>query len=122
MSLQELAHYLKSLRPGGKPSLRELERRGKLTAAFLSKLEMGHYQSLRIETLREVARSYDVPVEKLLALAGVAEEKRLPDLDTFLRTRYGLTEQGVREVEGFIEFSVKKYGKQKGKRRARSKA
>lgn len=122
MSMQELVSHLKSLRPGGKPSLREIERRCNLTSAFLSKLEMGHYQSLRLETLREVARGYGVSVEKLLALVGVADEKRLPDLDTYLRTKYGLTEQGVREVEGFIQFSVQKYGKRKEKRHARSKS
>lgn len=119
--MKELATYLKTLRPGGKPSLREIERRCNLTAAFLSKLEMGHYQSFRIETLQEIARGYGVPVEKLLALVGVAEEKHLPDLDTFLRTKYGLTEQGVREVEGFIDFAVQKYAKRKGKHPARSK-
>ncbi len=119
--MKELATYLKSLRPGGKPSLREIARRCHLTAAFLSKVEMGEYQSFRIETLREIAKGYGVPVEKILAVVGVAEEKHLPDLDTFLRTKYGLTEQAVREVEGFIEFARQKYSKGKA-RPARSKS
>lgn len=111
MPMKELGKYLRSLRPEGKPSLREVAARAELTAAFLSKLELGQHESMELETLRKVARGYGVPVTKLLAVTGLAEDQPNPDLNVYLRTQYGLSEEGIREVEAFIGYVRRRYGK-----------
>lgn len=111
MSMQELTKYLQSLRPAGKPSLRDIAERSGLSHAFLSKLEAGQYQTVGMETLRQVAKGYDVPVEKLLVVAGLTEEVRLPELGAYLRTKYGLTDEAIEETKTFIAQMRKRHGK-----------
>lgn len=117
MSLRTLGSYLRGLRRDNRPSLREVAQRTGLDENFLSKLERGQYETVRLDTLRQIAKGYGVPLEKLLAVAGYVnwEEPALPDLEVYLRTKYGLTEQGIREVEGFVEYVQEKHGKAKRK-------
>lgn len=113
MSLKRLAAYLKKLRPDGKPSLLEVAERAGLDQGFLSKLEAGAYQTLRVDTLQKIATGYGVPFETLLVEAGYVdgEGPAVPELRTYLRTHVGLSEEGVKEVESFIDFAKGKYGK-----------
>jgi transcriptional regulator with XRE-family HTH domain len=113
--MQDLAHYLQGLRPAGKPPLREIARRCGLSQPFLTKLEDGRYKTVGIETLRSVAKGYGVPVEKLLAVAGITEEQTLPELGAYLRSKYGLTEEAVEEAKAFISQVRRRYGKSRGK-------
>lgn len=115
MSMQDLAKYLQSLRPAGKPPLREIARRCGLSQPFLTKLEGGRYKTVGIETLRAVAEGYGVPVEKLLAVAGITEEGTLPDLGAYLRSKYGLTDEAIEEAKAFIAQMRKRHGKSKPK-------
>jgi len=116
MSVRELGKYLRSLRPGNKPSLREVAERAGLSQNFLGRLERGEYETLLLGTLEQVAKGYRMPVERLLAVAGyVRDEPPLPDLDIYLRTKYGLTEQGIQEIEGFVEYVQERHGKTKRK-------
>jgi len=117
MSFRELGRYLRSLRPENNPPLREMARRTGLHENFLSKLERGEYETVRLENLRQIAKGYGVPLEKLLAVAGYVnwEEPPLPDLDIYLRTKFGLTEAGIREAEQFLDYVREKHGKAKRK-------
>jgi transcriptional regulator with XRE-family HTH domain len=116
MSVRELGRYLRTLRPGNKPSLREVAERSGLSQNFLGRLERGEYETLLLGTLEQVAHGYGVSVEKLLAVAGyVREEPTLPDLNVYLRTKLGLSEEGIREAEHFIEFVQERYGKARRK-------
>ena len=111
MSMQDLSKYLQSLRPAGKPSLRDIAERSGLSHAFLSKLEAGQYQTVEMDTLRAVAAGYGVPVEKLLVVAGVTEEVPLPELGAYLRSKYGLTDEAIEETKAFIAQMRKRHGK-----------
>lgn len=113
MSVRDLGKFLRSQRPGNKPSLREISQRTELSESFLSKLERGEYGTLLLETLRQVSKGYGIPLEKLLAVSGYVdwEEPALPELEIYLRTKYGLTEEGIREAERFIEYAKARYGK-----------
>jgi len=117
MPLRELGAYLKTLRPGNKPSLREMERRSGLHRNFLSQVENGQYETVRLDTLRQLAKGYGVPLETLLAKAGYVnwQDPPLPDLSVYLRTKYGLTEEGIREAERFMDYAEQRYGKTKRK-------
>ena len=111
MSMQELTKYLQSLRPAGKPSLRDIAERSGLSHAFLSKLEAGQYQTVGMETLRAVAEGYGVPIEKLLEVAGFTQEPTLPELGVYLRSKYGLDEEAIKEAKEFISQVRKRHGK-----------
>jgi transcriptional regulator with XRE-family HTH domain len=115
MSMEALATYLRTLRPGGKPTMRDIAERSGLSHAFLSKLEAGDYRTIGIETIRSLAKGYGVPVEKLLAVAGITEEQSLPDLGAYLRSKYGLTEEAIEEAKAFIAQMRKRHGKAKPK-------
>ena len=117
MSVRELGKYLRSLRPDNRPTLRDISGRTGLSESFLGKLERGEYETLLLETMRQVAKGYGVPLEKLLAVSGYVnwEEPPLPDLDVYLRTKFGLTEKGIQEAEQFLEYVQEKHGKTKRK-------
>lgn len=117
MSVRELGKFLRGLRPNNKPTLREIAQRTGLSESFLGKLERGEYETLLLETMRQVAKGYGVPLEKLLAVSGYVnwEEPPLPDLDVYLRTKFGLTEKGIQEAEQFLEYVQEKHGKTKRK-------
>ena len=113
MSSKRLGAYLKSLRPGNKPTLGEIARKTGLDESFHRRLEAGGYKTVSIDTLKQVASGYGMPFETLLLEAGYVEGETppLPELRTYLRTHVGLSEEGVKEVESFIEFAKAKYGK-----------
>ncbi len=117
MSVRELGKFLRGLRPNNKPTLREVSGRTGLSESFLGKLERGEYETLLLETMRQVAKGYGMPLEKLLAVSGYVnwEEPPLPDLDVYLRTKFGLTEKGIQEAEQFLEYVQEKHGKTKRK-------
>jgi len=117
VSLRQLGGYLRSLRPGNQPSLRDIAQRTGLDLNFLSKLERGQYETVRLETLRTIAKGYGVALEKLLAVSGFVnwEEPPLPDLPVYLRTKFGLTEEGIREAERFMKYAESQYGRAKRK-------
>ncbi len=117
MSVRELGKYLRRLRPDNKPTLREIAQRTGLSESFLGKLEREEYETLLLETMRQVAKGYGVPLEKLLVVSGYVnwEEPPLPDLDVYLRTKFGLTEKGIQEAEQFLEYVQEKHGKTKRK-------
>lgn len=100
-----------------KPTLREISQRTGLSESFLGKLERGEYETLLLETMRQVAKGYGLPLEKLLAVSGYVnwQEPPLPDLPIYLRTKYGLTEEGIREAERFMKYAESQYGKTKRK-------
>lgn len=115
MSVKELGKYLRTLRPENRPTLREVAQRSGLSEPFLGRLERGEYQTLLLDTLRQVAKGYGVSVERLLEVAGFvrSEHAELPDLDVYLRTKYGLTEEGIREAERFLDYAKERYGKKR---------
>lgn len=112
MSLKRLGEYLRKLRPENQPSLREIAERSGLNEHFLYKLERGVFETVKLDTLRLIAKGYGVPVEKLLAESGIVnwDEPALPDLDVYLRTKFGLTDQAIEDLKKYKEFVERKYG------------
>jgi len=113
MSLNRLAAYLKKRRAATKLSLRDVAERAGLDHGFLARVEGATYQDLGVDTLRKIAQGYGVPFETLLIEAGYVEGEApdVPELHTYLRTHMGLNEDAVKEVESFIEYARKKYGR-----------
>ncbi len=114
MSLTRLAAYLKKRRAAAKLTLREVAERAGLDYGFLGRAEAGAYQNVGIDTLRKIAQGYGVPLTALLVEAGYIEgdvAEVVPDLRTYLRTQVGLTDEGVKEAERFLDYAKAKYAK-----------
>lgn len=113
MSSKRLAAYLRNLRPDNRPTLGEIARKTGLDESFHRRLEAADYKTVSIDTLKQVAAGYGIPFETLLKEAGYVEgdTPELPELPTYLRTKFGLSEEGVKEVESFVEYAKGKYGK-----------
>jgi len=115
MSMSQLAAYLKKRRAAAKLTLREVAQRAGVDHGFIARVEAGAYKNLGIDTLRKLAQGYEVPLATLLMEAGYVggepPAKEVPALRTYLRTHVGLSGDGVKEVESFIEYAKAKYGK-----------
>jgi transcriptional regulator with XRE-family HTH domain len=70
-----LGAFLRSQRELAKLTLRELAERTEISNAYLSQIERGlHEPSIRV--LHSVAAALDLPLDLLLAEAGLLEERR----------------------------------------------
>jgi transcriptional regulator with XRE-family HTH domain len=70
-------------------SLRSLADIAGLHHSFLSKLELGAYDSVSAESLMALAEALDLPPADLFSLAGYRLPESLPSFGPYLRTRYG---------------------------------
>jgi transcriptional regulator with XRE-family HTH domain len=115
MSMSRLAAYLKKRRAAAKLTLREVAQRAGVDHGFVARVEAGAYKNLGIDTIRKLAEGYEVPFETLLLETGYVEgeapKPEVPALRTYLRTHVGLSDEGAKEVEGFIDYAKAKYGK-----------
>jgi transcriptional regulator with XRE-family HTH domain len=100
-----LGAYLKELRLKRGLTLAEAARQiGGLTPSFLFYLEEGQRRQPKPEYLHRLARFYRVLVEDLYALAGYTPAEELPDLPAYLRTKYDLSDELIRELETYKDF------------------
>lgn len=92
-------------------SVREAAGTCGITASYLSKVERGvFFNAISIQTLIGLARTYDLPLTHFLQSAGFIEnEAVLPDLPQYLRLKYGLSPQGIRDMEMAKEIVARKY-------------
>ena len=80
--LEALGSLLRSQRAAAALSLRELAERTNVSNAYLSQLERGQHEP-SLSVLRSIASALGVPLESLLAQAGVLErDGELPVRDT----------------------------------------
>lgn len=95
---------IQQLRRDRKLTQRTVAEKLHIDFTYLSKLENGHGEPPGEETVRGLAKLYDVDVEELLALAGrIPAELREraqedPEFATLLRTLPNLSDQQLRRV------------------------
>lgn len=92
-------------------SVREASRICGITPSYLSKIERGvFFHAISIQTLIGLARTYSLPLVFLLQTAGFIEnETSLPDLPQYLRLKFSLSPQGIRDMEMAKDIVDKKY-------------
>lgn len=114
---QSLGEYVRAGRQSKNWTLEQAGQRSGLDFSYWSRLENGLYDSPSPKHLLAIARTLDVPVEDLYALAGYVIPERLPSFRPYMRaTRPGLTAEDVRQVELFMEFLRQQRGLKKGER------
>ena len=110
--MKKLGEYFKRLREEANLPLRDVTRETSLTPSYLSKIEKGDsFSTLSIHTLLKLSKFYNIPIGALLKEAGLvdSDEYELPDLPQYLRAKYHLSPQAIRDMEMAKEIVDKKY-------------
>lgn len=112
--IQKLGAYLKKLRQELGLSLRDVAAQGDLSPGYVSKIENGVVKkTIGVETLVTLSQIYQMPVEIILAEAGFNKHNNSEDLPSFamyLKIKYRLSPQAVRDLEIAKEVVERKYG------------
>lgn len=110
--MRRLGTYLERLREEAGFSLRNVTEKCGISASYLHKIERGDsFATLNIHTLIKLSQFYNISVATLLTEAGLIDhrEHELPDLAQYLREKYGLSPQAIRDMEMAKEIVDRKY-------------
>lgn len=112
--ISKLGKYLKQLREEQNVSIRAVAQKCQMAPSYLAKVETGKFfKTISIETVVKLSRYYGIPVSAMLKEAGFIDgyEDDLPDLYLYLRTKYRLSPQAIRDMEMAKEIVDRKYPK-----------
>lgn len=110
--ITRLGRYLKQLRKEQEFSIRHVARQCQIASSYLAKIEAGDtYKTIGVETLVKLSKFYGIPVSAMLEEAGFIEnhEDGLPELAQYLRAKYRLSPQAIRDMEMAKEVVDRKY-------------
>ena len=110
--MKKLGTYLKQLRKEAGLSIREVARKSEMAPSYLFKIEKGDsFSTLSIHTFLKLSKFYNIPIGALLKEAGLvdSDEYELPDLPQYLRAKYHLSPQAIRDMEMAKKIVEKKY-------------
>jgi len=110
--MKKLGEYLKTLREEDGFSIREAAQKSELAPSYLSKLEAGDtFSTITVQTLIKLSKTYDIPPIAILKEIGLigSDEYDLPDFPQYLRAKYHLSPQAIRDMEFAKEIVEKKY-------------
>ena len=110
--MKTLGKYLKTLREEAGFSIREAAQKSEIAPSYLSKIEAGDtFSTITVQTLIKFSKTYDVPPIAILKEAGLidSDEYDLPDFPQYLRAKYHLSPQAIRDLEFAKEIVEKKY-------------
>ena len=110
--MKKLGEYLKHLREEVGFSIREAAQKSELAPSYLSKIEAGDtFSTITVQTLIKLSKTYDIPPIAILKEAGLidSDEYDLPDFPQYLRAKYKLSPQAIRDIEFAKEIVEKKY-------------
>ena len=109
----KLGHYLRRLREDLDMSLRRASQLAGISPAHLCKIEQGTvFKSVGIEVLLRLAETYSIPLSAILEEAGFITgrtDDALPDFPHYLRQKYNLSPQAIRDLETTREVVLKKF-------------
>ena len=104
-----LGSYVQHLRSQRALSLRALADRGEVDFSWLSRLERGRIGSPDARMLWRVARALDVEPADMYLEAGFGDTHGLPGFGPYLRAKYDLPEEAVRQLEEHFALINEKY-------------
>lgn len=112
LEMKELGKYLRRLRGELGLSIRNVARRTKLSPSYISKLEAGDtFQTINVNVLIRFSEIYGISITALLTESGFlhSDEDALPPLAGYLRKKYRLSPQAIRDMEMAKDIVDKKY-------------
>ena len=110
--MKKLGSYLKEMREETGLSIRTAAKKSEIAPSFLSKIEAGDtFSTISIQTLIKLSKTYNIPPISVLKEAGLvdSDEYDLPELSQYLRAKYHLSPQAIRDMEMAKEIVDKKY-------------
>ncbi|MFA4831350.1 MAG: helix-turn-helix transcriptional regulator [Patescibacteria group bacterium] len=110
--ITKLGKYLRELRNEQGLSIRSVAKSCIIAPSYLAKIEAGDtYKTIGLETLMKLSKFYGIPVSAILKEAGFIDshEDDLPELAQYLRAKYQLSPQAIRDMEMAKEIVDKKY-------------
>ncbi|WP_158226821.1 helix-turn-helix domain-containing protein [Amycolatopsis vastitatis] len=81
--------YLRDLRTQRKLSARGLAARAGIDSGTVTRLEQGGIHAPSPYTLKQLAKALDVPLADLFAMAEYVTASELPDLTSYINTKFG---------------------------------
>ena len=111
--MKKLGTYFKTLREEAGFSIREAAQKSEVAPSYLSKIETGIFSTISIQTLIKLSKTYNIPPISVLKEAGLigSDEYDLPDFPQYLRAKYHLSPQAIRDMEMATEIVDRKYKK-----------
>lgn len=109
-----LGRYLKKIRKDSGYSIRHVARNTSISPSYLSKIESGKFfKTIGIDTLVSLSNFYGIPPASLLEEAGFTKKQSdfLPDFPQYLRSKFKLSPQAIRDLVFAKELVEKKYPK-----------
>lgn len=110
---EHLGATVRDLRNAGGWSLRGLAAAADVDATWLMRLERGEYRSPDALLLRQLAEALDVPASDLLTAAGFEDGAELPQLPTYLRTKYELPDEAIQQLDAHFRLLDEKYRRER---------
>ena len=110
--MQKLGAYLKQLRTDVGLSIHQAARKAGIAPSHLLKIEAGDtFSNIGVKTLVKLSKLYNIPIASILKEATFIESDGtdLPDLPQYLRLKYNLSPQAIRDMEMAKEIVDKKY-------------
>lgn len=110
--ITKLGKYLKGLREEQSLSIRRVAKQCSIAPSYLAKVEDGDtFKTIGVETLVKLSKFYGIPVSAMLQEAGFIDNHNddLPELAIYLRAKYRLSPQAIRDMEMAKEIVDKKY-------------
>ncbi len=110
--MKKLGTFFKQLRKETGLSIRGAAEKSGVAPSFLSKIETGDtFSDISLQTLLKFSSAYNIPPISILKEAGFidSDEYDLPDFSQYLRAKYHLSAQAIRDMEMAKEIVEKKY-------------
>ncbi|MEK9195012.1 MAG: helix-turn-helix transcriptional regulator [Patescibacteria group bacterium] len=117
--ITKLGEYLRELRKEQGLSIRSVAKSCGMAPSHLAKIEAGDtFKTIGVETLVKLSKFYGIPISSMLKKAGFIDsyESDLPELSQYLRTKYQLSPQAIRDMEMAKEIVDKKYERKDAER------
>jgi transcriptional regulator with XRE-family HTH domain len=104
-----LGEALKRLRSQRGLSLRGLAKKAGVDPTWLLRVERGDYEAPDARLLRDVASALGIETSELFLVAGYEEHASLPQFAPYLRSKYALPEDAIRQLEDHFHLVNEKY-------------
>lgn len=108
--LNDLTKVLRERRESLSWSANEVARRVGISNTTYWRIEDGQIASPKAETLQAIGEVLGISAGDLFASAGWLPEKELPTLRPYLRMKYDLPPEAMREIEAQFDEIAKKHG------------
>lgn len=112
--MKKLGIYLKNLREDLGWSIRHAAKQINVSPGYLSKIEASDtFQSIGVAILVRLSEIYEIPISDILKEADFIQEDEdeLPDFALYLKGKFRMSSQAIRDMKMAKEIVEKKYKK-----------